>query len=381
MKQEQFKNVCQHIYLTSQQKDRIWKQIETASNRISIRKRALLPTRAAVCFGALLMSGMTVFAASELSLMDKLSDAINVLTQSENTPTPEQQNLYEQYGQALDCEIALESGTLRLDAALYDENNLIIPFRYRFHSDVEGYEALTAGTDLNQQDLRTTESLYHLDTNAFLRQVRFRTLQDSIQTDTGSLYLMTNPVLSEDGTISGSFLVSTKMSKSFEQGTVIQLVKTADPDATDQAAESTDKSSPAADKSAELYAEFTLGKALMQHELTLDADNAAALKDMGASIEKMSLSPLSLCYSGTGTHPGILTATITVVLKDGQIIKKSPNGGGYTMNDTNEDDTGFSFAASVFFAEPILLEEVAKIHIRNSQGADIHIPVEYRPTE
>lgn len=242
------------------------------------------------------MSGMTVFAASELSLMDKLSDAINVLTQSENPPTPEQQNLYEQYGQALDCEIALESGTLRLDAALYDENNLIIPFRYRFHSDVEGYEALTAGTDLNQQDLRTTESLYHLDTNAFLRQVRFRTLQDSIQTDTGSLYLMTNPVLSEDGTISGSFLVSTKMSKSFEQGTVIQLVKTADPDATDQAAESTDKNSPAADKSAELYAEFTLGKALKQHELTLGVDNAAALKDMGASIEKMSLSP---CPSAT----------------------------------------------------------------------------------
>ena len=63
------------------------------------------------------MSGMTVFAASELSLMDKLSDAINVLTQSENPPTPEQQNLYEQYGQALDCELALESGTLRLDAA------------------------------------------------------------------------------------------------------------------------------------------------------------------------------------------------------------------------------------------------------------------------
>lgn len=381
MKQEQFKNVYQHIYLTAQQKDQIWRQIEAASNRISIRKRALLPTRAAVCFGALLMSGMTVFAASELSLMDKLSDAINVLTQSENTPTPEQQNLYEQYGQALDCEIALESGILRLDAALYDENNLIIPFRYRFHSDVEGYETLTAGTDLDQQDLHATESLYHLDTNTFLRQVRFRTVQDSVQTDTGSLYLMTNPVLSEDGTISGSFLVSTKMSKSFEQGTVIQLVKTTDPDATDQTAASTDKSSPAADKSAELYAEFTLGKALMQHELTLDADNAAALKDMGASIEKMSLSPLSLCYSGTGTHPRILTAAITVVRKDGQIIKKSPNGSGYTLNDTREDDTSFSFAASMFFAEPILLEEVAEIHIRNSQGADIHIPVEYSPTE
>lgn len=374
MKQEQFKTVCQHIYLTSQQKDRIWKQIETASNRISIRKKALLPTRAAVCFGALLMSGMTVFAASELSLMDKLSDAINVLTQSENAPTPEQQNLYEQYGQALDCEIALESGTLRLDAALYDESNLIIPFRYRFHSDVEGYEALTAGTDLDQQDLRTTESLYHLDTSAFLRQVRFRTLQDSVQTDTGSLYLMTNPVLSEDGTISGSFLVTPRMPLSFEQGTVIQLVKTTSTDAPGQTAESTDKST-------ELYAEFTLGKALMQHELTLDAGSAAALEDMGASIEKMSLSPLSLCYSGTGTHPGILTATITVVLKDGQIIKKSPNGGGYTMNDTSEDDAGFSFAASVFFAEPILLEEVAEIHIRNSQGADIHIPVAYTPAE
>ena len=164
------------------------------------------------------------------------------------------------------------------------------------------------------------------------------------------------------------------MPLSFEQGTVIQLVKTTSTDAPGQTAESTDKST-------ELYAEFTLGKALMQHELTLDAGSAAALEDMGASIEKMSLSPLSLCYSGSDTHPGILTATITVVLKDGQIIKKSPNGGGYTMNDTSEDDAGFSFAASVFFAEPILLEEVAEIHIRNSQGADIHIPVAYTPAE
>lgn len=359
MKQEQFRNVYQHIHLSARQKDRIWNQIQTASN-LEPASRAgdgLLhyPTRAAVCLGALLLSGMTVFAANELSLMERLAEAMKTLTQNEKDVTQDQENLYAQYGQVLDNEIELDNGTLRLDAALYDGNNLIIPFRYFFHSDIEGYDTLTAGTDFDQAGLQT-QAIYRLDTKTFLGQVSFRSAPDSIQAN--SQYLITSPVLSEDGTISGSLLINANESDFFEQGDVIQLVKTAD-----------------AVENYVLLTEFTLEKALEQHELTIDAQNAAALKNMGISVERMSLSPLSLCYSGKGTHTRALSASITVVLKDGRIIKSSPNGGGYALSDANRDNTSFSFFASVLFEEPVLLEDAVEIQIRNHWGPDIHIPI------
>lgn len=368
MKQEQFKNVYQHIHLSAQQKDRIWQQIGTADNPAPIRKKVLLPARAAVCFGVLLMSGMTVFAASELSLMDRLAEAMKTLTQNERDLTEDQKNLYAQYGQVLDSEIELDNGTLKLDAALYDESHLIIPFRYLFHSDVEGYEALTAGTDFEQTSLHKMKELYRQDTNTFLWQFHFRIAQDASQAGMGQL-LMTNPILSEDGTISGSLLISTDKPKSFEPGCEIQLVRVTDVSEPEQTAQITGTNETTA---------FTLGKALEQRELTIDAENAAALSNMGISVERMLLSPLSLCCSGKGTHTRALSASISVVLKDGRVIENSPNGSGYALSDTNQNNTSFSFFARVLFEEPIPLEDIAEIHIQNHRNTDIHIPVEIK---
>lgn len=390
MKQEQFRNVYQHIHLSSQQKDRIWNQIQTASNPEPASRAGdgLLhyPTRAAVCLGALLLSGMTVFAANELSLIDRLAEAMKTLTQNEKDVTQDQENLYAQYGQVLENEIELKNGTIYLDAALYDQNHIIIPFRYVFHSDVKGYETLTAGADLEQESLRRTQIIYRQDTNTFLWQVSFRIVKGSTG-QANSQYLITNPILSEDGTISGSLLICSDEPKPFEPGTVIQLVKTADASALEQTAKSADvdsliqaAESVNANENPTIYTEFTLGKALEQYALTIDAENAAALKDIGISIENISLSPLSLCYSGKGTHTRALSASITVVLKDGRVIEKSPNGSGYALSDTNRDNTSFSFYARVFFTEPVLPEDIAEIHIQDNRGTDIHIPVEdHRP--
>lgn len=299
--------------------------------------------------------------------------------------TKDQEALYAQYGQVLDSEIELDNGTLRLDAALYDETNLIIPFRYLFHSDVEGYETLTAGADLNQASPQA-QAVYRLDTKTFLGQVSFRIAPDSVQAN--SQYIITDSILSEDGTISGSLLVNAHEPKFFEPGTVIQLVKTAVADILGQTEESvgTDDliqavESADSEKGSVVYAEFTLGTALEQRELTIDAQNTAALKDMGISVDRISLSPLSLCYSGKGTHTRALSASVTIVLKDGRIIKRSPNGSGYALSDTNRDNTSFSFFASVLFEEPVLLEDVAEIQIRNHWGSDIHIPVGNNSTE
>lgn len=372
MKQELFRNVYQHIHLSAQQKDRIWKQIQTTCNPEPVRKKVFLPTRAAVCLGVVLMSGMTVLAANELSLMDRLSEAIAVLTQNGNDMTEDQKNLYAQYGQVLDSEIELEYGTLRLDAALYDENHLLIPFRYIFRTDVADYEELTAGTDFEQNSLPKPFNAYHRDTAAFLREYLFYTVQDSTQLNKkpNCSLLITNPKIAEDGILSGGLLLYDDENQTFAQGNVIQLVKKTDADTPSQTAETTDDSGRS-----EPYASFTLEKALTQHELTIDAENAAALKDMGISVDRMSVSPLSLCYSGKGTHTKALSASITVVRKDGRVIEKSPNGSGYALSDANRDNTSFSFFARVLFAEPVLPEDIAEIHIQDNQGTDILIPM------
>lgn len=372
MKQEQFKNIYEQISLTKQQKNTIWQHIVAESEQNSIRKKASLTTRAAICLGALLISGMTVLAANELSLADKLTEAMHLLTQNNEEPTEIQKNLYAEYGQVLDCEIELNNGTLKLDAALYDQNQLLVPFRYIFHSDIEGYEELTVGTDLGQKDLQVLSKQYGKDIDLFMHKFRFYVVQDSekLVVDTGR-HLISNSVITEDGTISGSLLFFTFEYKSFEPGSIIQLVRTADTGAAAQTDENADVQTIN-----ELCTEFTLEKALEQYELTIDAENAAALQDMGISIERMSISPLSLSYSGTGTHTKALSASITVILKDGSIIEPSPSGGGYSLSDANRDNTSFSFFAGKIFATPVMIEDIAEIHIQDYHDADIHIPVE-----
>lgn len=363
MKQEQFKNVYQQIYLTEKQKDKIWQHIEAGSKTDSISKRPLLPTRIAVCFGVLLMSGMTVFAANELSLMDKIAEAMNLLTQNKEELTTYQKDLYTQYGQVLDNEFALDNGTLKLDAVLYDGNHLLIPFRYIYHSDFDGYEELTAGTDIRQTSLwRPSGTIIGYDNDiATFMDWPFRIVHNTNQMDPiSSSYFIRNLTIVEDGTISGSLLLVNHELKSFEPGSVVQLVKETTIEKT---------------KSYEILSEFTLGDALEQHELSIDTQSAAALEKMGITVEQMIISPISLSYYGKGTHTRALSASITIVLKDGSVIEKSPTGSGYSLSDTNRNNTSFSFYASQVFAAPVPIEDIAEIHIQDPYSStDIRIP-------
>ena len=372
MRQEQFKNVYQQIHLSEKQKEILWQHINTIPKQELIHKKTFLPARIAACFAVLIMSGMTVFAANELSLIDKIANAMNLLTQNEKTLSEDQKNIYAEYGQALNVEIGLGNGTLKLDAALFDESHLLIPFRYVFHSDVTGRENLTVGANLDQKALYQMKKAYHQDTDTFMSQFAFRVEDESRQPEENlARCLITDPIIAEDGTIFGSFLLSAYEYKYFSQGNVIQLVRTAEVRDAVLTAEDMD-----AINITEPYTEFTLEKILEHHELTIDAENTAALKNMGISVERMTISPLSLCYSGKGTHTRALSASITVILKDGSVIENSGNGGGYTLSNANRNNTSFSFFASKLFAMPVLIEDVAEIHIQDYRGSDIHIPVE-----
>lgn len=363
MKREQLKNVYQQVCLTEKQKDRIWQRIEADSKTESILGRTFLPTRIAVCFGVLLMSGMTVFAANEFSLMDKIDEAMKILTQNKEELTTYQKDLYTRYGQALDNEFALDNGTLKLDAVLYDGNHLLIPFRYIYHSDFDGYEELIAGTDIRQTSLwRPSGTIIGYDNDIrALTDWSFYIVHNANQMDQiSSSYFMRNLTIVEDGTISGSLLLVGRELQSFEPGAVVQLGKEVPMQET---------------KSYEILSEFTLGDALEQQELSIDAQNAAVLEKMGVSVEHMIISPISLSCYGKGTHTQALSASITIVLKDGSVIEKSPTGSGYSLSDTNQDNTSFSFCASQVFAAPVLLEDIAEIHIQDYySSADIRIP-------
>ena len=373
MGQEQFKNLYQQIHLSEKQKDVLLQRINTGSKPEPVRKKIFLPTRIAACLAVLIMSGMTVFAANELSLVDKIADAMNLLTKNEEGLSEDQKNIYAEYGQALNTEIGLDNGTLKLEAALFDESHLLIPFRYVFHSDVAGYEDLTVGANLDQTAFYQIKKAYHKDTDTFMSQFSFRIVDENrLPKDNLARILITDPVIEESGTISGSLLLSAYEYKYFLQGNVIQLVRTTDVRDTTPITEDM-----GALNITEPYTEFTLEKTLERYKLTIDKENAAALMNMGVSVEQMSISPLSLCYSGKGTHTRALSASITVILKDGSVIENSGNGGGYALSDANRDNTSFSFFASKLFAAPVLIEDVAEIYINDHRGTDIHIPVEF----
>ena len=86
MEQELFKDIYNSIHLDKEQKGRLWQNIEDDADEFAsgsyvhtnLGKRISFSARAAVCVCVLLVSGITVLAANEISLTDKLAGAVNV---------------------------------------------------------------------------------------------------------------------------------------------------------------------------------------------------------------------------------------------------------------------------------------------------------------
>ena len=167
MEQELYKKTYQQICMTEEQKNNIWQRIQTheAATPNTVRFKTLFPARAAVCAGVLFVSGMTVLASGEFSVMDRLAKAMGFFTENVQELTEEQKTIFAQYGTALGNEIEMTHGTLKLDAALYDGTYLFVPFRYAFHEDTDGFSELKAGTDIRGTSLwkAGTVAGYHED--------------------------------------------------------------------------------------------------------------------------------------------------------------------------------------------------------------------------
>ncbi len=357
MEQELFKNMYQQIHLDKEQKNRIWQRFTEAADGLAMNKsKRSFSMRAAACVGALLLSGMTVFAANEFSLTDRLADAMKLLTQSGQESTEEQQNIYAQYGAALDNEVERENGTFRLEAALYDENYLFVPFRYTMNSDIAGYEEITAGYTFEESTMWNSGLLagYRQD----CADLWYGISQDSERTCGITGYVMVlNPEVEEDGVITGSLLLTVEQDKTFSSGDVIQVVQRAkqpgNPD--------------------EVLTEFTLENALEQRCLAIPEEQEETFEQLGLSVEEMTVSSISIYFSGIRESTAVMPALGAVVLKDGSTVELSATGGTSGNGETTE--AGRAFYCYRLFAAPIQVEEIAVIRIQQG-GSEVWIPVE-----
>lgn len=364
MEQALFKNMYHQIHLDKEQKDMMWQRIEAADEHVAddhipknTEKRFSFSARAAVCAGMLLVSGMTVFAANEFSLTDRLTNAMKLLTQNEQSPTEEQQNIYAQYVTALDNEVVRTNGTFRLEAALYDGNYLFIPFRYIMNPDTAGYENITAGFTFDEATMWNSKFLagYRQDQ----ADLWYGISQGSKQARGISGYIMVmNPEIEEDGVLTGSLLLSVAEDETFSKGDVIQIVERAEP--------------PEAPD--EILTEFTLGNPVEQHSVSISAKQAEMLEQLGLSVDELTVSSISIHFSG------ILGSTVSgpysgsVILKDGSTVGFSASGGA--SSGIGAANTGKPFSWCRLFDAPIQIEEIEGIRIYQGTS-EVWIPVEW----
>ncbi|MDE5867300.1 MAG: hypothetical protein K2H31_12005 [Lachnospiraceae bacterium] len=339
MKQEIFKSMYNKIGLSEEQKDGIYKELEEAAETGKTAKKVRFTTRAAVFAVLFLLSGMTVFAVGRFSLEDKFAEAMH--PRHEHNLTPDQKGFYEQYGQVLDEEIETYYGTLKLEAVLYDDYYLLIPYSYDMNPEDDGNREQFSGIGIDGiafvANANSDYISYPLD------QCRYYSSSD-------------------DGIISGSYIFSQTDNETFEPGEVIQVYT---------------KKRATTSYVDKFLTEFTLGTKVDRVNLTIDEQTRKAFEENGIMIEEISVSPISIFYSGISSFKSIYTK-LYVVLKNGSEVECYYGG-----NDSSERKEGklleeypYSVNYSNMFTAPINLEEVEGIRIKTGK-THIWIPMEY----
>lgn len=335
MKREIFKNMYGNIGLSEEQKDRIYQEIGAAEESGSPAKKVRFTARAAAFAVLFLLSGMTVLAVSRLSLEDRFAEAMHPW--HEHNLTPEQKGFYEQYGKVLDNEIETYYGTLKLEASLYDDYYLIVPYSYDLDTE-DGDREEWSGIGIN--GLAFVTNVNSDDISDPINHIRY---SDS----------------AGDGIISGSYICSPNDDETFEPDEVIQVY-----------AQNGRLSSP--DK---FLTEFTLGSKVDRVNLTIDEPTRKALEEKGMMVEELSVSPISINYSFISRFQ--VQYPVSVVLKDGSVVEHY-SGGGYHGNKRKEgklkDEYPYLIDYSYLFTTPIDLDEVDGIRI-TAGNTDIWIPV------
>lgn len=337
MKQEIFKSMYNKIVLTEEQKDGIYKELEEASEEENAAKKVRFTARAAAFAVLFLLSGMTVFAVGRLSMEDRFAEAMH--PRHEHNLMPEQKGFYEQYGKVLDNVIETYYGTLKFEAALYDDYYLIVPYSYDLDTE-DGNREEWSGIAINGLVFVPKTNLDYIG-NPSLSHYTYRN------------------AMGDDGIVTGSYIFLPNDDETFEPGEVIQVYTQG-------------RDSWSVDK---FLTEFTLGDKVDRVNLTIDEPARKALEEKGMMIEEMSVSPISIFYSGISV--GYIYQA-SVVLKDGSVIEcySGYSGSGERKDGKLKEEYPYEVHYSRLFTTPINLDEVEGVQI-NTGKTDILITIEY----
>lgn len=382
MNEKQYQSMYRHICLSDEQKNRIWKNMRNTAGGAAAERKARFTLRGAVCICAVLMaSGMTVLAVNS-SYVERIAKAMGSFTGKDEV-TQSQTDLYTEYGNSVEHRMMSGSGEVRIEAAFYDRGYLCLPFTLYPNTELE------PGTDISSEPVF----------EGLLREMTGSVWYDPAEgeaVDEFSLYTRIDPVVEEDGSLTGSFVIVNTMEEGFAQGGVIRLIKRdymkfgdtfgrALTEGEDTAGLSTFEvlvngesvTYVEAVSGEELLAEIPLDNAQVPE---MEVPTAGVSLPYGVRADKIVISPLALYLYGAGDnmHPADkMIYNIWVVLKDGSVMEWSGNWSSQRYREEHEDhEYGYRFSKA--FSGVVELEDIAGVRITDRGEEICFIPVNGR---
>lgn len=345
MNQELFKEMYDNIYLDQGQKDKILDCLEKVNYKAKARtqKKFHMPAIATVCACIVALIAVPVLAASPV--LDRITQAFNLLYSNEIELTEEQQSLYSKYGSILDNEVKLNSCTLKLEAVVCDKDYICIPFSVTLKD-----EKIVAGEDIYKQK---DKKLYQKILNEISDLNFYKT--NNITDKISGVYTQLPSKVQDDGTLKGCYLLYYgDLKNTLKQGDTIHIQMPNEP--------------------GKVVSELTISKIVESRNIPVDKK---LLKSQLLQIDNIIISPLSLRIDGSSnlkdkkTEAMFLTHYITDViieLKDGTFVKKSSTG----SSDVSDKDI---FSKTILFEGPITLNNVAGVRIKG-RDFDVWFPAD-----
>lgn len=379
MNEKQYRSMCRHICLSEEQKNRIWKNVRNTADGTAAERKARFTLRGAVCVCAVLMaSGMTVLAVNS-SYVERLAKAMGSFTGKEEV-TQSQTDLYTEYGSAVEHCMMSGSGEVRIEAAFYDRGYLCLPFTLYPNTELE------PGSDIS------SEPVFQELVDGMAPSVRYVTKEGGVIDE---IWVCTriDPVVGEDGSLTGSYVAGNITEESFAQGGTVSLIRReymrfggiygrAPAEGEDIAGLSTFEvlvnGEPVtyveAVSGEELLAEIPLDNARVPE---MEVPTAGVSLPYGVRADKIVISPLALYLYGTGDnmHPADkMTYNIWVVLKDGSVVEWSGDGFSGSYREGPEDHE-YEYRFSKVFSGVVELEDIAGVRITDRGEEICFIPV------
>lgn len=348
MKQELFKGMYNEIKLNREQKDKIWYNLEAGQARgyTGAGKRFHTPAFAAVCVCVILVIGMPVLAANT-SVVQSIINAFNTLAGTEQELTEEQKDIYAKYGSALDNEIVLGNGTLKLEAIINDGHNICIPFSMHINKGGFSGRILDEIADLN----------FYVKNNKYVSFGQITSLDSKQQ---------------KNKVKTGCYLLYSYESV-IKQGDVLQVKSNRKREEMEK--EKAGETLGNIEAHIPVISEITINAPTERWDIPANAIQKK-LAGTGISVDKIQLSPISFTIEGvvqkSDADKSVTDLEPELVLKDGSTVKKTSSGFGSSIS--NLDKEHDSYTIEILFEAPVNPADVAKIHIKNA-SLDLWIPV------